>query len=69
MTGRFMGRLHCETCACRVEEGDVPVEATVVYGLCTACGAVEVALVRATGRRDIGESVNYPTGHGCELCA
>lgn len=42
------------------------------YGLCTACGSVEVALNRATGIRDlsgIGESATYPTGHGCEVCA
>lgn len=42
-----------------------------VYGLCTACGAVEVKLVKATGTRDfstIGESANYPTGYGCEVC-
>lgn len=42
------------------------------YGLCTACGAVEVALKRVTGTRDlssIGESASYPTGYGCELCS
>lgn len=44
----------------------------VVYGLCTACGSAEVALVRATGERDlsdIGESPHYPTGYGCEVCS
>lgn len=43
-----------------------------IYGLCTACGSVEVALVEATGTRDlsaIGEHHAYPTGYGCELCA
>lgn len=42
------------------------------YGMCTGCGSVEVALVKATGTRDlsgIGESSEYPTGHGCEVCA
>lgn len=43
-----------------------------VWGLCTRCGALEVALVKATGTRDfsaIGEHHAYPTGYGCELCA
>lgn len=43
----------------------------VTYGACTACGAIEVALHRQMGTRDlsaIGESATYPTGHGCELC-
>jgi hypothetical protein len=43
-----------------------------VYGMCTACGAVEVALIKATGTRDlsaIGEHHAYPTGYGCEVCA
>lgn len=43
-----------------------------VTGLCTACGAVEVRLVRVTGTRDlsgIGEHAAYPTGYGCEVCA
>lgn len=43
-----------------------------VYGACTACGAVEVKLVKATGVRDlsgIGESPAYPTSYGCEVCA
>lgn len=42
------------------------------HGMCTACGSVEVALVNATGARDlshIGESPEYPTGHGCEVCS
>lgn len=41
------------------------------YGLCGCCGAVEVALDKATGTRDlsdVGESATYPTGYGCELC-
>lgn len=43
-----------------------------VYGMCTACGSVEVALVKKTGTRDlsdIGESAHYPTGYGCEACS
>lgn len=43
-----------------------------VYGQCRACGAVEVALVAPSGTRDlsdIGESEEYPTGYGCELCS
>ena len=43
-----------------------------VYGMCTACGSVEVELVAATGRRNlssIGESDAYPTGYGCEACS
>lgn len=46
--------------------------ANATYGMCTACGAIEVALLAATGTRDysaIGESVEYPTGHGCEMCS
>ncbi|AGK87875.1 hypothetical protein HAMULUS_39 [Mycobacterium phage Hamulus] len=42
-----------------------------VYGMCTACGSVEVALMQPTGSRNlshIGESDTYPTGHGCEMC-
>lgn len=42
------------------------------YGKCTACGSVEVALLRATGVCDlshIGESDRYPTGYGCEVCS
>lgn len=42
------------------------------YGMCTACGAVEVALNMVTGFRDlsaIGEHEKYPTGYGCEMCA
>lgn len=44
----------------------------VIYGHCTACWSIEVALNEATGTRDlssIGESDAYPTGYGCELCA
>lgn len=43
-----------------------------VYGFCTACRSVEVRLNEATGTRDLssmGESADYPTGYGCELCA
>jgi hypothetical protein len=43
-----------------------------VYGMCTACRSVEVALVEATGTRDlssIGESSSYPVGYGCEVCS
>lgn len=43
-----------------------------VYGMCRACGSVEVLLTNATGRHDfsgIGESHAYPTGYGCEVCA
>ena len=42
-----------------------------IRGMCTACGAVEVRLDRATGTRDlsgIGESSSYPVGYGCEVC-
>jgi hypothetical protein len=42
------------------------------YGMCTACKAIEVRLNEATGTRDfshIGESAEYPTGYGCELCS
>lgn len=43
-----------------------------VYGMCTACGAVEAELVKPTGTRDlsaIGEHHAYPTGYGCEHCS
>lgn len=43
-----------------------------VYGYCRVCGSVEVKLDKADGVRDfsgIGESANYPTSHGCELCS
>lgn len=43
-----------------------------VYGMCTACFAVEVELVRITGYRDlshIGEHHAFPTGYGCEVCS
>lgn len=42
------------------------------YGMCTACGSVEVALIKQTGTRDlssIGEHPEYPTGYGCEVCS
>lgn len=43
-----------------------------VYGMCTGCGAIEAALIQATGTRDfsaIGEASDYPTGYGCEHCS
>ena len=43
-----------------------------VYGMCTTCGSVEVALNRMTNTRDlshVGESSHYPTGYGCEVCS
>ena len=49
-----------------------PAAPPKVSGLCTACGALETYLNKQTGTRDfsnIGESAEYPTGHGCELCA
>ena len=49
-----------------------PAPEVPAYGMCTACGAVEVALVQVTGTRDlsgIGESAEYPTGDGCEVCS
>lgn len=42
------------------------------YGMCTACGSVEVALNAPHGTRDLsymGESPRYPVGYGCEVCA
>lgn len=51
----------------RTEKAAAPVS-----GMCTHCGAIEVTLVKATGVRDfsaIGESSQYPTGYGCELCS
>lgn len=54
----------CDVCQAGVSEP--------VSGLCLSCGAVEVYLNRATGTRNLsgmGESANYPTGHGCEVCA
>lgn len=45
---------------------------TNVFGMCTAYGSVEVALVEVSGIKDLadlGESSEYPTGHGCEVCA
>ena len=43
-----------------------------VYGMCTHCGSVEVALGVVTGTRDLsymGESSEYPIGYGCEVCS
>ena len=48
------------------------VEKAQVYGLCTACRSVEVALIEQAGTRDlssIGEHPEYPIGYGCELCS
>ena len=42
------------------------------YGLCLACGSIEVELDHVDGIRDfshIGESPVYPIGYGCEVCA
>jgi hypothetical protein len=47
-------------------------EAPITYGWCTACHSGEVALNKVTGTRDLshlGESPNYPTGYGCEVCS
>lgn len=60
------GTTVCTACAKVAEQGEP------VYGMCTACGAVEVALNRVTGTRNlaaVGESAAYPTGYGCEVCA
>lgn len=49
-----------------------PHDDTPTYGLCTACGSVEVALTNPTATRDlsaIGEHYAYPTGYGCEVCS
>ena len=57
----------CECHAIKRDEAPSPV-----YGMCTACGAVEVELNRVTGTRDLsgmGESPRYPTGYGCEVCS
>ena len=48
------------------------MSAAPTFGMCTHCGAIEVALIEATGTRDfssIGEAANYPTGYGCEACS
>ena len=63
----------CPTCGVNVDpwEHDCPTRPARTYGMCTGCGAVEVALNNVTGTRDlsgIGESANYPTGYGCEVC-
>lgn len=54
-------------------EDSVSVEAKApIYGMCLACGSIEVALANVTGTRDfssIGESPRYPVGYGCELCS
>lgn len=52
---------------------DLSEDVDRVYGMCTHCGAVEVRLILPiSGYRDfsdIGESANYPTGYGCEVCS
>ena len=71
ITTRPLGRPEC------VEHGPECIGHAIrrpmpTYGLCTACGAVEVELVKANGARDLshtGESSTYPTGYGCECCA
>lgn len=43
-----------------------------VYGYCTACRSIEVALNRVDGTRNfsgIGEAADYPAGYGCEVCS
>lgn len=62
-TGEWWPGPVCTICA--------STPAPPVYGMCTNCGAVEVALNKATGSRDLsymGESPSYPTGYGCEVC-
>jgi hypothetical protein len=54
------------------DENTATVTREPTYGMCTACGSVEVALDAVTGFRDlshIGESSRYPTGYGCEVCS
>lgn len=49
-----------------------PKSTEPTYGLCTACGAVEVELNQQDGTRDLshmGESDRYPVGYGCEVCS
>lgn len=55
----------------RMPPEDRSVGRPPVYGMCTHCGSVEVLLDKATGTRDLsgmGESSEYPTGYGCEVC-
>ena len=47
-------------------------ENAAVYGMCRACRSIEVRLDGPVEPRDfsqIGESAEYPTGYGCELCS
>lgn len=49
-----------------------PEEPTRTYGLCQACGSVEVELNKTVGTVDLsymGENPDYPTGYGCEVCS
>ena len=56
---------------CKADDARYRAEHRTVYGKCTACGSVEVALDAVSGTTDlssIGESATYPTGYGCEVC-
>ena len=82
-TGRRGREWHGQSCGEHIDHAvtvatqcgyDVELleRAEPVAGQCTACGSVEVALVRVAGVRDlsgIGESAEYPTGYGCEVCS
>lgn len=49
-----------------------PPKPAPTYGMCTACGSVEVALDTVDGHADLsatGESSEYPLGSGCEVCS
>lgn len=61
-----------QTAAAMRAVAGAPARPRPVYGMCTACGSIEVALVKQTGTRDfsaIGEHHAYPTGYGCEVCS
>ena len=61
---------YCVRLVLTDQEGAVVTDKPV-YGMCLACGSVEVRLNRATGTRDLsdmGEHPEYPTGYGCEVC-
>ena len=70
-----MPGLHADCCGTIEGEGGsvTTTNAEVrVYGMCAACGSVEVALDSPTGTRDfsmIGEPAEYPVGYGCEVCS
>lgn len=64
--------MSAQTAAAMRAMATAPKQHRTVYGMCTACGSIEVALVKATGTRDfsgIGEHHAYPTGYGCEVCS